>query len=108
MQRDPSDAAVILYTSGTTGRPKGALLTHSNLLWNAEISSELHTIGPADKLLGTLPLFHSFGQTCVLNAGFRHGAEVVLIPRFEPEAALDCSSATASPSSSACRRCTSR
>jgi len=89
VQRDPSDPAVILYTSGTTGRPKGALLTHSNLLWNAEISSELHTIGPADKLLGTLPLFHSFGQTCVLNAGFRHGAEVVLIPRFDAEAALD-------------------
>jgi long-chain acyl-CoA synthetase len=88
-QRDPGDPAVILYTSGTTGKPKGALLTHSNLLWNAQISVELHEIGPEDRLLGTLPLFHSFGQTCVLNAAFRRGAQVVLIPRFEPEAALD-------------------
>ena len=88
-QREPGDPAVVLYTSGTTGRPKGALLTHSNLLWNAQVSVELHAVGPEDRLLGTLPLFHSFGQTCVLNAGFRRGAEVVLIPRFEPEAALD-------------------
>jgi long-chain acyl-CoA synthetase len=89
VQREPGDPAVILYTSGTTGRPKGAVLTHSNLLWNAQISAELHGLAPTDRLLGTLPLFHSFGQTCVLNAAFRRGAEVVLIPRFEPEAALD-------------------
>jgi long-chain acyl-CoA synthetase len=87
-QRDPTDAAVLLYTSGTTGRPKGALLTHSNLLWNAEISSELHLISAGDTLLGTLPLFHSFGQTCVMNAAFRRRAEVVLMPRFEAAAAL--------------------
>ena len=89
VQRDPAEAAVILYTSGTTGRPKGALLSHSSLLWNAQVSSELHTIETEDRLLGTLPLFHSFGQTCVLNAGFRRGAEVVLIPRFEPEETLE-------------------
>ncbi len=88
-QRAPDDPAVILYTSGTTGKPKGALLTHSNLLWNAQVSAELFALQADDRLLGTLPLFHSFGQTCVLNAAFRRGAEVVLIPRFEPEAALD-------------------
>jgi long-chain acyl-CoA synthetase len=88
-QREPGDPAVLLYTSGTTGSPKGALLTHSNLLWNAQISIELHRIEQSDRLLGTLPLFHSFGQTCVLNAAFRSSAEVVLMARFEAEDALD-------------------
>ncbi len=88
-QREPGDPAVILYTSGTTGRPKGALLTHSNLLWNAQVSAELFALQSQDRLLGTLPLFHSFGQTCVLNAAFRRGAEVVLISRFDPNAALE-------------------
>jgi long-chain acyl-CoA synthetase len=87
-QRRPDDPAVVLYTSGTTGRPKGALLTHSNMLWNAQVSAELHGIGADDRLLGTLPLFHSFGQTCVLNAGFRRGAEIVLISRFAVENVL--------------------
>jgi long-chain acyl-CoA synthetase len=88
VQRIATDTAVILYTSGTTGQPKGALLTHSNLMWNAEISSQLHDLGPDDVLLGALPLFHSFGQTCVLNAATRRGATVELIPRFDPEQAL--------------------
>jgi long-chain acyl-CoA synthetase len=88
VQRDATDIAVILYTSGTTGQPKGALLTHSNLLWNAEISTLLHGTGPHDVLLGALPLFHSFGQTCTLNAATRVGATVELIPRFDPELAL--------------------
>jgi long-chain acyl-CoA synthetase len=89
VQRDPGDPAVILYTSGTTGRPKGALLTHSSLLWNAQISSQLFALTADDALLGTLPFFHSFGQTCVLNASLRVGATVVLIPRFDAKAALD-------------------
>ena len=88
-QTQATDTAVILYTSGTTGKPKGALLTHSNLLWNAEISSQLHNLGTQDILLGALPLFHSFGQTCVLNAAARRGATVELIPRFDPEQALN-------------------
>jgi len=87
--RRPTDTAVILYTSGTTGKPKGALLTHSNLMWNAEISSQLHDLGTGDVLLGALPLFHSFGQTCVLNAAVRRGATVELLPRFDPEVALE-------------------
>ncbi|MEH3054295.1 MAG: long-chain fatty acid--CoA ligase [Patulibacter minatonensis] len=88
VQREAGDSAVILYTSGTTGQPKGALLTHSNLMWNAEISSQLHDLGPQDVLLGALPLFHSFGQTCVMNAAARRGATVELIPRFDPAVAL--------------------
>ena len=88
VQRIATDTAVILYTSGTTGKPKGALLTHSNLMWNAEISSQLHNLGTHDTLLGALPLFHSFGQTCVLNAAARKGATIELIPRFDPEVAL--------------------
>ncbi|MDO9353613.1 MAG: long-chain fatty acid--CoA ligase [Solirubrobacteraceae bacterium] len=88
VQRVATDTAVILYTSGTTGKPKGALLTHSNLMWNAEISSQLHDLGTHDTLLGALPLFHSFGQTCVLNAAARRGATIELIPRFDPELAL--------------------
>lgn len=88
-QMRPDDPAVILYTSGTTGRPKGAVLTHSNLLWNAQISAELFALTDQDRLLGTLPLFHSFGQTCVLNAAFRRASEVILIPRFEADSALE-------------------
>jgi long-chain acyl-CoA synthetase len=88
VQRIATDNAVILYTSGTTGKPKGALLTHSNLMWNAEISSQLHNLDTDDVLLGALPLFHSFGQTCVMNAAARRGATVELIPRFDPGVAL--------------------
>ncbi len=88
VQRIATDNAVILYTSGTTGKPKGALLTHSNLMWNAEISSQLHNLSGDDILLGALPLFHSFGQTCVMNAAARRGATVELIPRFDPGVAL--------------------
>ena len=63
--RDGEDTAVILYTSGTTGKPKGAELTHSNLLTNCTVAGEeLGEISDDDRLLGALPLFHSFGQTC--------------------------------------------
>jgi long-chain acyl-CoA synthetase len=85
-----SDTAVILYTSGTTGTPKGAELTHLNLSLNAEIVAETLTeVGPEDVVLGALPQFHSFGQTATLNASLREGACVVMLPRFEPGAALE-------------------
>ncbi|HET9029179.1 MAG TPA: long-chain fatty acid--CoA ligase [Candidatus Aquilonibacter sp.] len=87
--REPWDDAVILYTSGTTGRPKGAVLTHDNLVLNCTVAAhDLFELTADDVLLGALPLFHTFGQTCVMNAAFRVGASVVLVPRFEPEAAL--------------------
>jgi long-chain acyl-CoA synthetase len=86
---NPDDTAVILYTSGTTGRPKGAELTHFNLFYNAAYSADrLMDITPEDVTLAVLPLFHVFGQTCVMNATLYKGATVALVPRFEPEAAL--------------------
>jgi long-chain acyl-CoA synthetase len=84
------DTAVILYTSGTTGKPKGAELTHLNLSLNAEIVAETLTeVGLEDVVLGALPQFHSFGQTVTLNASLREGACVVMLPRFDPGAALE-------------------
>ncbi|MEA2303101.1 MAG: long-chain acyl-CoA synthetase, partial [Solirubrobacteraceae bacterium] len=62
--RDGDDTAVILYTSGTTGTPKGAELTHDNLRRNAAIARGLFDLGADAVTLGALPLFHSFGQTC--------------------------------------------
>jgi long-chain acyl-CoA synthetase len=83
------DTAVLLYTSGTTGQPKGAELTHANLISNAEGSRELFGKGADAVCLGVLPLFHSFGQTCVMNATLGGGGTLTLIPRFEPAKALE-------------------
>jgi long-chain acyl-CoA synthetase len=83
------DTAVILYTSGTTGTPKGAELTHANLRRNCEISYGLFDLGPNAVVLGALPLFHSFGQTCGLNATIASGGTLTLIPRFDPRKALE-------------------
>lgn len=92
-RRRPSDTAVILYTSGTTGRPKGAELTHANMLLNAIASHDM--LRPAckggfeqDVALITLPLFHSTAQTCQMNAGLYGGLRLVLLPRFEPAQVL--------------------
>src|SRR5918996_171490 len=88
--RAADDTAVILYTSGTTGTPKGAELTHSNLRKNCEVASiALGDFGPGDTLLGALPLFHSFGQTCTMNCAVLTGARVTMLPRFDPEKALE-------------------
>jgi long-chain acyl-CoA synthetase len=84
------DTAVILYTSGTTGKPKGAELTHANLSRNAEISSRTTCeIAAGDVVLGALPLFHSFGQTVGMNASLRVGACLTLVPKFDPGEALE-------------------
>ncbi len=83
------DTAVILYTSGTTGKPKGAELTHTNLFRNAEISSRTTCeVGAGDIVLGALPLFHSFGQTVGMNASVRAGACLTLVPKFDPAEVL--------------------
>jgi long-chain acyl-CoA synthetase len=87
--RDDEDTAVILYTSGTTGHPKGAELTHVNLRRNAEVvRTDWIRVGPDDVIFGGLPLFHSFGQTCTLNAAVASGACLTLLPRFDPGQAL--------------------
>jgi long-chain acyl-CoA synthetase len=85
----PEDTAVILYTSGTTGKPKGAELTHANLLLNcAVVVPRLVALDQEDVALATLPLFHSFGQTVVQNGCISAGATFTLLPRFTPEDAL--------------------
>ncbi|MFC8256277.1 long-chain fatty acid--CoA ligase [Streptomyces sp. NPDC057291] len=87
--REEHDTAVILYTSGTTGVAKGAELTHANLVRNAEIiTKSLFRLSPEDILLGCLPLFHTFGQTCAMNAAVTAGARLTLMPRFDPALAL--------------------
>jgi long-chain acyl-CoA synthetase len=84
------DTAVVLYTSGTTGKPKGAELTHGNLGRNADVVVRtLLEIGPDDVVLGALPLFHSFGQTCGLNSAVKAGAALALVPRFTPDSVLE-------------------
>ena len=104
------DTAVILYTSGTTGKPKGAELTHRNLCAQRRgVRADAARLGPEDVVLGALPLFHSFGQTCGLNAAVASGASLALVPRFRPEAALDSDRARSRDECSrACRRCTPR
>jgi long-chain acyl-CoA synthetase len=88
VQTKADDTAVILYTSGTTGRPKGAELTHSNMVMNARLADNLFQRVDHDVHLVVLPLFHSFGQTVQMNAGFYTSATLTLLPRFDPEAAL--------------------
>jgi long-chain acyl-CoA synthetase len=88
--RRPDDPAVVLYTSGTTGKPKGAVLSHFNLTMNVTISAyDVVGLTSDDVILGCLPLFHSFGQTCAMNSGFRAGAALVLMPRFDGAQAID-------------------
>lgn len=88
--RDAEDPAVIFYTSGTTGLPKGAVLTQLNMVMNATVSAvDANDVRTDDVALGCLPLFHVFGQTASMNAIFRLGATLVLLPRFTGEAALE-------------------
>ena len=87
-----TDVAVIQYTGGTTGVPKGAMLTHANLTANAE---QVHRWVPDgflkgdQRMLGVLPLFHVFAMTAVMNFGLRLGAELILLPRFDLKQVLD-------------------
>jgi long-chain acyl-CoA synthetase len=85
---EATDTAVILYTSGTTGRPKGAELSHANLLLNALTCNRQFGVAEHEVHLITLPLFHSFGSTVQMNAGFAVGATLVLLPRFDAEKAV--------------------
>jgi long-chain acyl-CoA synthetase len=86
----PDDTAVLLYTSGTTGKPKGAELSHFNMWWNADyVARYLSPLGQDSVVLTVLPLFHSYGQTCMQNATLLGGGTIVLLPRFEPIAAFE-------------------
>ena len=95
-RREPNDTAVILYTSGTTGHPKGAELTHANMVGNAVTSYDMFrpafdspSLDAQHSMLITLPLFHSTAQTAQMNAGLYGGFRLVLMPRFDPAAVLD-------------------
>jgi long-chain acyl-CoA synthetase len=89
VDRADDDTAVLLYTSGTTGTPKGAELTHANMARNAAVTAgPLLDLGPDDVVMGCLPLFHAFGQTCGLNTAVAVGASLTLIPRFDAATAL--------------------
>ena len=83
------DTAAILYTSGTSGRPKGVMLTHDNLLSNADAGILHSDITDADTFLGVLPQFHSFGMTVLTLIPLRVGAKVVYSARFVPRKIVD-------------------
>jgi long-chain acyl-CoA synthetase len=89
VSREAEDVAVVFYTSGTTGKPKGALLTHLNLVMNAMVNVfDIHDIHDDDVVMGCLPLFHTFGQSVGMNGTFRLGGTIVLLARFSGEAAI--------------------
>ncbi len=90
VQTMPDDTAVFLYTSGTTGAPKGAELTHFNMFFNAYYAARyIVRAQEGDVALVTLPLFHSFGQTCIMNASVIGGTTMTMLPRFETEKAME-------------------
>ncbi|UOY88452.1 fatty acid--CoA ligase family protein [Bacillus glycinifermentans] len=78
------DTAAILYTSGTTGQPKGAMLTHQNLFSNANDTAGYLTMNEADLVVAALPMFHVFCLTVCMNAPLMNGAAILIIPKFSP------------------------
>jgi acyl-CoA synthetase (AMP-forming)/AMP-acid ligase II len=83
---DPgTDLAVLPYSSGTTGTPKGVMLTHRNIATNLAQLDPLVSSGPGDRILAVLPFFHIYGLTALMNAPLRNGATVVVLPRFDLE-----------------------
>ncbi|TQE32146.1 long-chain fatty acid--CoA ligase [Streptomyces ipomoeae] len=84
------DVAVLLYTSGTTGKPKGASLTHGGLRHNTVVNEvHIQRMTPEDVVVGCLPLFHIFGQVCSMSVAVRSGASLILVPRFDPQTVLE-------------------
>ncbi|WP_226345865.1 long-chain-fatty-acid--CoA ligase [Agilicoccus flavus] len=89
VSRSPEDVAVIFFTSGTTGHPKGALLTHLNVTMNVLTNAfDSNPFLPDDVVMGCLPLFHVFGQNVSMNSTLRVGGTLVLLPRFDPQECL--------------------
>ncbi|WP_330182089.1 long-chain fatty acid--CoA ligase [Nocardia sp. NBC_01503] len=89
ISRSPLDTAVVFYTSGTTGTPKGAELSHLNMVMCATVNAfDANEVHRDDIALGALPLFHVFGQTVSMNSHWRVGATLVLLPRFDAAEAI--------------------
>ena len=88
VERAPDDLAAILYTSGTTGRSKGAMLTHRNLASNALALIDVWRFDASDRLVHALPVFHVHGLFVAVNVALLSGATIVFQPRFDPDAAL--------------------
>ena len=88
---DPEKLACLLYTSGTSGRPRAAMVTHRALIANIDQAARVEPpmIHGDDVVLGVLPLFHVYGLNAVLGSVLRHRAKLVLVDRFEPQATLD-------------------
>lgn len=82
------DVAVLIYTGGTTGKPKGVMLSHYSLAVNASHCAAWVQISPDDYLLAVLPIFHGFGMSVCMNATMMKGAACILVPRYEPEELL--------------------
>ena len=87
--RGPDDTAVLVYTSGTTGKPKGAELTHFQLYMNCTVAGGLFGARSDDVVLAVLPFFHVFGLSSVINVFVRYGGCLSILPRFQPSAVLD-------------------
>lgn len=86
---DPDDLAALIFTSGTAGAPRAAMLSHGNLLSNIEQNRSTDGIRPDDVVYGVLPLFHIFGLNVVIGLGLARGATLVLVQRFDPSTALE-------------------
>jgi acyl-CoA synthetase (AMP-forming)/AMP-acid ligase II len=86
---DTSHLAAIVYTTGTSGRPKGVMLTHANLLFVADTSATLRDINSADRVFGALPIYHVYGLASMLLGSFTGGARLHVVARFDAQRALD-------------------
>ena len=86
---DPGDLVALPYSSGTTGLPKGVMLTHRNVVANLCQIREVQTLGEDDTVIGVLPFFHIYGMTVIMNQALRTGATVVTMPRFDLDAFLE-------------------
>ena len=84
IQCSSEDTAIILYTSGTTGKPKGAELTHSNVLLNSFIGKDLAQLQKTDRVIMSLPLFHVYGQVVMMLSSILSGSSLIVLPRFDP------------------------
>ncbi len=89
VKTEENDTALIVYTSGTTGKPKGAELTHSNIFLNSLVSRDLLDLEKQDVLLIVLPMFHIFGQVVLMTSGVYRAVKSVLLARFNPETVFE-------------------